>query len=56
MSLDFQLVRPVGQYRELERYPLYEPFAYASIIQDERTGDIIYNLEVVELEPNGQAG
>jgi len=50
MSLDFQLVKVVGQLKELERYPLYEPFAYASIVQDESTGDIMYALEEIELD------
>jgi len=50
MSLDFQLVKVVGQLKELERYPLYEPFAYASIVQDESTGDIMYVLEEIELD------
>ena len=50
MSLNFQLIKPMGQLKELERYPLYEPFAYASIIQDERTGDIMYYLEEVTLD------
>ncbi|WP_054842179.1 type II/IV secretion system ATPase subunit [Vulcanisaeta distributa] len=52
MSLDFQLIKPVGQLKELERYPLYEPFAYATIVQDERTGgDIMYYLEEITLDP-----
>ncbi|WP_243666393.1 hypothetical protein [Vulcanisaeta sp. JCM 16159] len=50
MSLDFQLIKPVGQFKELERYSLYEPFAYATIIQDERTGDIMYYLEEITLD------
>ncbi|MFB6470371.1 MAG: type II/IV secretion system ATPase subunit [Vulcanisaeta sp. AZ3] len=51
MSLDFQLIKPVGQLKELERYPLYEPFAYARIVQDEGTGDIMYYLEEIQLDP-----
>ncbi|MCG2863298.1 MAG: type II/IV secretion system ATPase subunit [Vulcanisaeta sp.] len=51
MSLGFQLTKVIGQVKELERYPLYEPFAYASIVQDENTGDIIYVLDEIELNP-----
>ncbi|MGC8607036.1 MAG: type II/IV secretion system ATPase subunit [Vulcanisaeta sp.] len=54
MSLDFQLVKLVGQLKELERYPLYEPFAYATIVQDEKTGDIMYYLEEITLDPTEQ--
>ncbi|ADY02005.1 type II secretion system protein E [Vulcanisaeta moutnovskia 768-28] len=54
MSLDFQLIKLVGQLKELERYPLYEPFAYATIVQDEKTGDIMYYLEEITLDPTEQ--
>lgn len=54
MSLEFQLIKPIGQFKELERYPLYEPFAYATIIQDETTGDVMYHLEEIELDSTEQ--
>ncbi len=38
-----------GRGRLLASYPLYEPWAYAFIVEDPRTGKIIYNVEEVSM-------
>jgi len=36
-------------YREIDRYPLYEPFAYAVIAENEDTGELLYVVDELKL-------
>jgi len=38
-------------FKEIESYPLYEPWAYARILQHKSTGEIIYYIDEIPLTP-----
>jgi flagellar protein FlaI len=40
---------PPGKCRELESYPLEEPWAYAVILENQATGEIIYHVDEIPL-------
>jgi len=44
--------KPVPRkFKTVERYPLYEPFAHVAIVQNPRTGEYMYMLDELQLDP-----
>ncbi len=45
------IFRSYKDFREIESYPLYEPWAYARILQHKVTGEILYYIDEIPLTP-----
>lgn len=44
--------KPVPRgFKVVEKYPLYEPFAHAAIVQNPKTGEYKYILDELQLDP-----
>jgi len=39
------------KFKTLNRYPLYEPFAHVAIVQNPKTGEYMYILDELQLDP-----
>jgi len=39
------------KFKIVERYPLYEPFAHVAIVQNPKTGEYMYMLDELQLDP-----
>jgi flagellar protein FlaI len=40
-----------GGFKVIDKYPLFEPFAHVAIVQDPKTGEFMYILDELQLDP-----